>query len=205
MKAVRLEKMISNISEFMAWFSEKMNLLSEPPPFLRKTMNFDHLRDIGVEQKDVLNKLAFDPSKVEVVKLKLDKGRKKILERKSRGNTFDDKGKITVEHSHGPPVVVSAGQAVFMPKGERVRWVFTEDAEYVQTRTSGVHGDRRGVATSTSPGMLCLVMHFASSGRSMDMAHSAASESCPCQRKRPEPGSSDDCGHVIVPTTACPT
>jgi uncharacterized protein (DUF952 family) len=41
------------------------------------------------------------------------------------------KGKITVEHSHGPPVVVSAGQAVFMPKGERVRWVFTEDAEYV--------------------------------------------------------------------------
>lgn len=41
------------------------------------------------------------------------------------------KGKITIEHSHGPPVVVSAGQAVFMPKGERVRWVFTEPAEYV--------------------------------------------------------------------------
>lgn len=41
------------------------------------------------------------------------------------------KGKITIEHSHGPPVVVAAGQAVFLPKGERVRWVFKEAAEYI--------------------------------------------------------------------------
>ncbi|GMH48972.1 hypothetical protein TrVE_jg8772 [Triparma verrucosa] len=53
----RLEMMISNISEFMAWFSENMNLRTEPPPFLRKTMDFDQLKDLGVEQKDVLNKL----------------------------------------------------------------------------------------------------------------------------------------------------
>ncbi|GMH64647.1 hypothetical protein TL16_g04012 [Triparma laevis f. inornata] len=53
----RLEMMISNISEFMAWFSEKMNSVSEPPPFLRKTMNFEQLKDLGVEQKEVLNKL----------------------------------------------------------------------------------------------------------------------------------------------------
>ena len=54
----RLEKMISNISEFMAWFSENMNATTEPPPFLRKTMNYEQLRDIGVEQSDVLNKLS---------------------------------------------------------------------------------------------------------------------------------------------------
>jgi len=41
------------------------------------------------------------------------------------------KGSITIEHAHGPPVKVSAGQAVFLAKGERVRWVFTEPAEYV--------------------------------------------------------------------------
>jgi len=41
------------------------------------------------------------------------------------------KGSVTIEHSHGPPVKVNAGQAVFMAKGERVRWVFTEPAEYV--------------------------------------------------------------------------
>lgn len=41
------------------------------------------------------------------------------------------KGRVTIEHSHGPPVSVQAGQAIFMPKGERVRWVFTEPAEYI--------------------------------------------------------------------------
>jgi len=41
------------------------------------------------------------------------------------------KGSITIEHSHGPPVTVKAGQAVFLAKGERVRWVFHESAEYV--------------------------------------------------------------------------
>ena len=41
------------------------------------------------------------------------------------------KGSVTVEHAHGPPVKVSAGQALFLAKGERVRWVFTEAAEYV--------------------------------------------------------------------------
>jgi uncharacterized protein (DUF952 family) len=41
------------------------------------------------------------------------------------------KGSITVESTHSPPLVVKAGQAVFMPKGERVRWVFKEAAEYV--------------------------------------------------------------------------
>lgn len=42
------------------------------------------------------------------------------------------KGDVTIEHSHGAPVKVSAGQAVFMPKGERVRWVMgASGAEYV--------------------------------------------------------------------------
>tara|TARA_B110001452_G_C15182798_1_gene410835 strand:- start:154 stop:951 length:798 start_codon:yes stop_codon:yes gene_type:complete len=41
------------------------------------------------------------------------------------------KGAVTLEHAHGEAVKVAAGQAVFLPKGERVRWVFNEDAEYV--------------------------------------------------------------------------
>lgn len=41
------------------------------------------------------------------------------------------KGKVTIEHSHGEAVEVAAGQAVFLAKGERVRWVFHEDAEYI--------------------------------------------------------------------------
>lgn len=41
------------------------------------------------------------------------------------------KGSVTIEHSHGEPVVVPAGKSVFLAKGERVRWVFTEEAEYV--------------------------------------------------------------------------
>jgi len=53
----RLEGMIMNISEFMAWFSHKMNALQEPPPFLRKTLNFEMLKDIGVDQKNVFGKL----------------------------------------------------------------------------------------------------------------------------------------------------
>lgn len=41
------------------------------------------------------------------------------------------KGCITIESTHSPPLKVGAGQAVFLAKGERVRWVFTEPAEYV--------------------------------------------------------------------------
>ena len=41
------------------------------------------------------------------------------------------KGSVIIEHSHGPPVVVVAGQALFLAKGERVRWVFTEPAEHI--------------------------------------------------------------------------
>mmetsp|Transcript_26064 Transcript_26064/g.43037 ORF Transcript_26064/g.43037 Transcript_26064/m.43037 type:complete len:304 (+) Transcript_26064:55-966(+) len=42
------------------------------------------------------------------------------------------KGEVNIEHSHGSPVKVCAGQAVFMPKGERVRWVIgSSGAEYV--------------------------------------------------------------------------
>jgi len=41
------------------------------------------------------------------------------------------KGKITIESTHNPPVEISAGQAVFLAKGERVRWVFSEAAEYI--------------------------------------------------------------------------
>lgn len=41
------------------------------------------------------------------------------------------KGTISIEHAHGEPIAVSGGQAVFLAKGERVRWVFTTDAQYV--------------------------------------------------------------------------
>ena len=41
------------------------------------------------------------------------------------------KGSVTIEYAHGPPVKVGAGQAIFLAKGERVRWAFTEPAEYV--------------------------------------------------------------------------
>lgn len=41
------------------------------------------------------------------------------------------KGSVTIEHTHGDKVVVPAGQAVYLAKGERVRWHFTEPAEYV--------------------------------------------------------------------------
>lgn len=41
------------------------------------------------------------------------------------------KGSVTIETTHGPATKVGAGQAVFLAKGERVRWVFTEKAEYV--------------------------------------------------------------------------
>lgn len=41
------------------------------------------------------------------------------------------KGSVTIEHAHGPPAVVAAGCGVYLAKGERVRWVFKEDAEYV--------------------------------------------------------------------------
>ena len=41
------------------------------------------------------------------------------------------KGSVTILHSHGPPLVASANQAIFLAKGERVQWKFTEDAEYV--------------------------------------------------------------------------
>jgi len=41
------------------------------------------------------------------------------------------KGAVTIEHAHGPAVVVPQGTGVFLAKGERVRWVFKEDAEYI--------------------------------------------------------------------------
>jgi uncharacterized protein (DUF952 family) len=42
------------------------------------------------------------------------------------------KGEVNIQHTHGATVKVCAGQAVFMPKGERVRWVMgSEGAEYV--------------------------------------------------------------------------
>ena len=41
------------------------------------------------------------------------------------------RGSVTIEHAHGPPAVVAAGCGVYLAKGERVRWVFKEDAEYV--------------------------------------------------------------------------
>jgi len=40
-------------------------------------------------------------------------------------------GSVTIETTRGPATRVCAGQAVFLAKGERVRWVFTERAEYV--------------------------------------------------------------------------
>ena len=51
---------------------------------------------------------------------------------RSRGRPeFDEwvlvnEGKVHIEHSHGPTVEVTAGQAVYLAKGERVRWVFPE-------------------------------------------------------------------------------
>ena len=42
------------------------------------------------------------------------------------------KGEVHIEHSHGDTVVVKAGQAVYLAKGERVRWVFPEGGcEYI--------------------------------------------------------------------------
>jgi len=41
------------------------------------------------------------------------------------------KGVVAIEHDHGKTVECRAGQAVFLAKGERVRWVFKEEAEYV--------------------------------------------------------------------------
>lgn len=42
------------------------------------------------------------------------------------------KGSFSIETAHAPPVVASAGQGLFLAKGERVRWVFPEGgAEYV--------------------------------------------------------------------------
>jgi uncharacterized protein (DUF952 family)/quercetin dioxygenase-like cupin family protein len=41
------------------------------------------------------------------------------------------KGSVSIEYAHGSPVIVPAGKGVFLPKGERVRWTFLEDAEYV--------------------------------------------------------------------------
>merc|ERR1719238_194331 len=40
--------------------------------------------------------------------------------------------KVVIEHSHGPSIEVTAGKAVYLAKGERVRWVFPDGgAEYV--------------------------------------------------------------------------
>ena len=32
------------------------------------------------------------------------------------------KGSVTIEYAHGPPLTAKAGQAIFLAKGERVRW-----------------------------------------------------------------------------------
>jgi len=40
-------------------------------------------------------------------------------------------GSVSIENSHGEPQLVKAGQAVYLAKGERVRWVFPEDTSYV--------------------------------------------------------------------------
>mmetsp|Transcript_13472 Transcript_13472/g.44396 ORF Transcript_13472/g.44396 Transcript_13472/m.44396 type:complete len:263 (-) Transcript_13472:2165-2953(-) len=40
-------------------------------------------------------------------------------------------GSVKIEYAHGEPCVVKAGQGVYLAKGERVRWVFAEDCEYV--------------------------------------------------------------------------
>ena len=63
------------------------------------------------------------------------------------------KGSITIEHSHGPPVLVKAGQAVFLAKGERVRWRFTEPAEYVPICLPAFHPGNcfREEGTSAKP------------------------------------------------------
>ena len=37
------------------------------------------------------------------------------------------KGEVHIEHSHGDTVVVKAGQAVCLAKGERVQWVFPDE------------------------------------------------------------------------------
>ena len=61
-------------------------------------------------------------------------------------------GKVHIEHSHGPTVEVTAGQAVYLAKGERVRWVFPEGgATYVPICLPGfspanVHREDPGVA-----------------------------------------------------------
>ena len=61
------------------------------------------------------------------------------------------KGKVHIEHSHGPTVEVVAGKAVYLAKGERVRWVFPEGgAEYVPICLPGftpdnVHREDPGV------------------------------------------------------------
>ena len=40
------------------------------------------------------------------------------------------KGSVNIEHEGGT-TTVKAGQGLLLKKGERVRWRFTEDAEYV--------------------------------------------------------------------------
>ena len=64
------------------------------------------------------------------------------------------KGCVTIEHSHGSPVQVPAGQGVFLAKGERVRWVFNEDSEYVPIclpafSPSNVHREEEGDSPPT--------------------------------------------------------
>mmetsp|Transcript_28666 Transcript_28666/g.70668 ORF Transcript_28666/g.70668 Transcript_28666/m.70668 type:complete len:270 (+) Transcript_28666:52-861(+) len=62
------------------------------------------------------------------------------------------KGRVVLEHTHGAPLEVAAGKAVYLAKGERVRWVFPEGgAEYVPICLPGftpdnVHREDVGVA-----------------------------------------------------------
>ena len=58
------------------------------------------------------------------------------------------KGTIKIVTAHGE-TKVSGGQAVFLPKGERVQWVFEEEAEYVPIclpafSPSNVHREEAG-------------------------------------------------------------
>lgn len=61
------------------------------------------------------------------------------------------KGAVRIEHTHGEAVQVKSGQAIFLAKGERVRWVFEEAAEYVPIclpgfAPSNCHREENGAA-----------------------------------------------------------
>ena len=64
------------------------------------------------------------------------------------------KGSVTIEHSHGKSLKAPAGKAVFLAKGERVKWHFTEDAEYIPIclpafSPNNIHREEGGSARPT--------------------------------------------------------